>query len=449
MGFYERAQRAWNDLCTKRDAALEAFDALAEDASEELRTATLAAAEAAQKEVADAEPEFLRLKAIHEGRRALAPVVIDPEAVPAPAAALPATPASPKGANEDNERTYRPDKGFSFFRDLVMAKSDGGAQARLLRNQEEIRVTMEERAVSVTTDGQFIPPIYLGDQWANLPRKGRPFANVIPTFPFPPDGLTVTIPKVSGGATVAAQAQGGAVSSTDPTVTDVTHTLVTIAGQVDIARQAIERSFPGLDMVIFNDLMRAYDGELDRQLLNGLTGNNEHMGIRNVSSVNTEAYTDGSPTQAKLVPKLYEASSKVATNRYLPADLIVMHPSRAAWLAAGLSSTFPLFQQGALFQAVGTQNDSYVGTIAGLPVVADPNVITTANPGTNQDEIYVLHVEDLLLAESPYRSATYEDVLSGNLQVRLQLYGYSFFVADRQAKSICVVSGTGLATPSF
>lgn len=447
MDFYERAQRAWNEVCENRDTALAAYDALADDAADELRTQTLDAAEAAQATVDAAKPEFERMTLIHEGRSNTPTVPVQPVATPGVPAAL--QPASARGAHKDNDTVYRQDGKHSFFRDLVFQRSDPGAGERLLRNQQENRVTMEERAVSVTTDGQFIPPIYLGDQWANLPRKGRPFANVIPTFPFPPDGLTVTIPKVSGGATVAAQAQGGSVSSTDPTVTTVTHTLVTIAGQVDIARQAIERSFPGLDMVIYNDLTRAYDAELDRQLLNGSTGSNEHMGIRNVASVNTEAYTDGSPTQAELLPKIYEASSKVATNRYLPADLIVMHPSRSAWLAAGLSSTFPLFQQGGLYQAVGSQNDTYVGQLAGLPVVADPNVITTANPGTNQDEIYVLHVEDMLLAESPVRQATYEDVLSGNLQVRLQLYGYSFFVADRQAKSICIISGTGLSTPAF
>jgi hypothetical protein len=42
-----------------------------------------------------------------------------------------------------------------------------------------------------------------------------------------------------------------------------------------------------------------------------------------------------------------------------------------------------------------------------------------------------------------------DDVLSGTLQVRLQLYAFSFYVAWRQPKAISHVSGTGLATPAF
>jgi hypothetical protein len=35
------------------------------------------------------------------------------------------------------------------------------------------------------------------------------------------------------------------------------------------------------------------------------------------------------------------------------------------------------------------------------------------------------------------------------LEVRLQVYGYLAFTAERQAKSITIISGTGLSTPSF
>ena len=55
---------------------------------------------------------------------------------------------------------------------------------------------------------------------------------------------------------------------------------------------------------------------------------------------------------------------------------------------------------------------------------------------------------DFRLAEGGLAQARYEDVLSGQLAVRLQVYAYSFFWANRYAQSIAVITGTGLAQPS-
>lgn len=343
------------------------------------------------------------------------------------------------------ESVYRPDRGTSFFGDLFRALDlrDTAAAERLGQNDAQMR------DFSASTDGQFIPPQYLADRWAEFPRADRPFADVVPKAPLPANGLTVTIPKVSGGASEAVQtAQNGAVSETDPTVTSVTAPMVTVAGQVDIARQALERSDPALDMVIYSDLRAAYDAYLDTQLLSGSGSSGQHAGIRGVSGANTA--TASTATGTSILSEIYNASQLVATTRYRPANVVVMHPRRAAWLAAQTMTGAPIFQQGGLFQAFGTQDNAFAGSIAGLPVVLDANIGTTyGNPGTNQDEIYVLHVNDLLLMEGDLRQARFEDVGSGNLTVRLQLFGYSFWVPNRQAKSICVISGAGLATPSF
>src|SRR6478736_2493643 len=89
-----------------------------------------------------------------------------------------------------------------------------------------------------------------------------------------------------------------------------------------------------------------------------------------------------------------------------------------------------------------------LGTFGGLQVILDANVGTTYGAGTNEDEIYVLNDDDLLLFEGPVRGATYEDVGSGTLTVR-QLFAYSFFVPNRQVKRLCILSGSGLAAPTF
>jgi hypothetical protein len=126
-----------------------------------------------------------------------------------------------------------------------------------------------------------------------------------------------------------------------------------------------------------------------------------------------------------------------------------MHPRRAAWLGKELSSSFPLFQQGTLVQAVGTQNQGFVSSFGGLRVVLDAGITTTSGSGTNEDVIYILRVADMVLFESPLQEIVFDAPLSGTLTVRLQIYGYSAFVSGRYPTSITILSGTGLATPSW
>jgi hypothetical protein len=83
----------------------------------------------------------------------------------------------------------------------------------------------------------------------------------------------------------------------------------------------LERSFPGLDLVIYNDLVAAHDAELDSQLLNGSGSAGQHLGIRNVSGLISVSYTDGTPTGAELLPKIYDAIQQVASNRFLNANV--------------------------------------------------------------------------------------------------------------------------------
>ncbi len=353
------------------------------------------------------------------------------------------------------EPVYRPDaRGLSFFRDVVMSRQDPSAMERLIRHQAATldRLSAEQRDVTSADPGAagFIPPIYLGELWAELPRPSRPFADVVPKMPLPDVGLQVQVPKVQSGTTVAVQAaENAAISETDIDSQSVTSNLVTIAGMNDISLQALERSFPGMDVVIFNDLLAAHDGGLDTQLIAGSGSSGQHLGIRNVSGKLSVTYTDSTPTGAELLPKIYDAIQQVATNRFRNATVIVMHPRRAAWLGKELSASFPLFQQGQLTQAIGSQDQGFVTNFGGLRVVLDPNIATNYGASTNEDEIYVLAADDLILMEGPVLSVRFDQVLSANLTVRLRLHSFSFFVPHRQPKSICVISGTGLSIPSF
>ena len=355
--------------------------------------------------------------------------------------------ATPRGMRA--ETTYRPG-GPSYFRDLLTAgKGDHTALERLHRHGDEMRV--EYRDVDAAVDAiEFVVPQYLQADWIPKARAGRPFVDTLLTMPLPATGLTFVLPRVNTAPTVAVQAaEEGAVSETDFDADSVTVPVVTIAGQNDVSQQAFDRSDPAIDQVIFQELRAHYLETCESQALSGIGSAGQMLGVRAVGSINTETYTSGTPLASELVPKLYEAISKIATARKAQPDLLVLHPRRAAWLAAGMSTSHPLFQLGSLFGAAGQQDAGFVTAFGGLRVIISAMVGTTYRSGTNEDEALLVKSDDLYFAEGPLQARVHQSVLSGTLQVRLQLFAYAALASARYPAGICKVSGTGFATPSF
>lgn len=368
-------------------------------------------------------------------------------------------------ANEQRKRVEvgddhvyrRNDPTVSFFADVIAAtrNHDSVAGERLERNNKLTKAELERRDISTasTAGGGFVPPIYLGEMYAEFARESRPFADTIPTSTLPSAGMAITIPRITTGTTVIVSQTENSTAPAETNIVDsnLTVNVRTIAGMQDVSQQLFDRSDPGIDQIVFNDLRAAYDMYLDTQLLSGTGSNGQHLGIRGVTSPNEVTYTDATPTAAELTPKLYDAIQQIATNRHAPAEVIVMHPRRAAWLASNLSSTFPLFQVGGLTQAVGSQNIGQIINVSGLRVVSDSNVGTTYSEGggTNEDEVYVVRTSDMHLWEGPLQVRVFPEVGSGTLTIRLLLFAYSAFASDRFGKSVAIVKGSGLAAPTF
>jgi hypothetical protein len=86
-------------------------------------------------------------------------------------------------------------------------------------------------------------------------------------------------------------------------------------------------------------------------------------------------------------------------------------------------------------------------TRLGVSVVVVPSMPTNLGGGTNEDRVILVDSDeiDLYLNQPTIRVA--EDVLSGNLQVRLQTFQYGALLANRQPTATGILSGTGLAGP--
>ncbi len=358
------------------------------------------------------------------------------------------------GMSQRSSAVYGPEQRASYFADLVAVSrqtADYSARQRLDTYDQEVRAL--NRADG--SGGQFVPPAFLVSDYVGLPRPGRVTADLLTRRPLPPGTDILNIPRiVTGTATAIQAADNDPVQAVDLTDSSIQAPVRTIAGQQDVAIQLLDQSPVNFDEIIMADLLASYSQQLDNQVLSGTGVAGQHLGLRNVAGIETVTWTSSAPTAQDLQKRVADAVSRISGSLFAAPNAIVMHPRRWAWLLTqNDTSNRPLVVP----QAYGPNNaqgvlvggaEGLVGSFAGLPVYIDASVPKTGGAGANEDLIMVLSSNDTILYESGIKTRVLQETLSGTLTVRVQLYAYSA-LATRQAKSIAVISGSGLVTPSF
>lgn len=365
-----------------------------------------------------------------------------------------------QGRHTGGGLTYRPDDTVTSWVKDLRAVADGGspaAQERLARNSREV-ASAEKRALTSYTAGaasELVPPTWALNLIATVARPARVTADQISNNVLPPNAMTINVPRILTGTSVAAQATENTTVSDTNVSTDMISSLVhTLAGKQTLSFQIVDQSPVNVDRLIIEDLA----AELARQVdLFVLTSNaTGKFGILNQSGTSVVAYTDGTPTPGELYAKIADGIQRVSTTRFLPPDKIVMHPRRWAWFLAALDSSgrpLVLPEANHPMNAVATQGgvvaQGAAGTLQGLPVYLDAVLPVNGGAGTNQDSILILRSSDLLLWESPTRIVADRISLAGQLSLQIVLWEYAAIQMGRYPTSTSLVQGTGLVTPTF
>jgi HK97 family phage major capsid protein len=352
---------------------------------------------------------------------------------------------------------YHRGSGNSFLGDLLRVRDgDGEARERLLTNS---RRTLELRgltSIAANSGSEFVVPAeYLGSDYAAYRDAGRPLLNAIGTKPLDPSIPSIRIPRVTTGVSVTANQTEGSAYSTGDISTDQAVGLAQATGHyADLSRQLIERSNDNgaMDEVVLSDQLRAVNLRLDLGALSGSGTAPAHLGLLNVSSINTSIYTDASPRQTAWLTAFGKAiQSHVANN--VSATLAVLHPRRWAWLLQAVDTTNrPLIEPTAYSaqnaQGVTVPGGAYqgpVGTLFGVPIIVDGNITSTAGAGTNEDYALILEHTELRIWEGPPRVAIEWGVLVHQGQVRLVTFVDAVMILNRRPAAITKMSGTGFA----
>lgn len=361
-----------------------------------------------------------------------------------------------ESVNEPNPVYRRDDVEHSYFRDLFDSqRGDQSARTRLIAAQETRAATS-----TAGSGGEFAPPLWLIEDFVELARAGRVTADLIGAETLPEGVSSVNLPKITAGSSVGVTVtQNTTITESNVTTTSVSSGITEITGKQTVPIALLRQSGTPLDRIILADLAEAYAVMLDSQVISGSAANGQLRGL--VTAGTAVTYTTTAPAVVSATAansfymKILAAQAALTGARYLPADSIVMHPRRWAWVLSALdTANRPLVvpsgpavnQAGVSGQVVAT---GYAGEMLGLPVYVDPNVPTTAGAATNQDYVFVLRKTDLKLWESPVETASFDATYAASNAVLYRVLGFAAFIPHRHQASVQVIGGTGLVAPSF
>jgi HK97 family phage major capsid protein len=361
------------------------------------------------------------------------------------------------------EGPYTPDSsrngGPSFFRDLArVRRGDMGAAERLQRNNAHAQA-YSQRAISTANGagGEFVPPLWLEQDFVPLARPGRVTADLMTKDALPAGTDSINIPKVNTGTAVALQGtptggQNAAVLQTDLTTTSVSSGVYTVAGGQTVSMQLLEQSPVNIDRVVFQDLAKAYAIQVDNFVIAG-TGSNQPQGLLTLSGKQTDQAAATTSTPAQVFKLIANQISAIQTSRYEAPTHILMHPRRWYWFVSAVDSSgrpFVVPRAQGPFNALAdgsNQNNTQgiVGEMLGLPVVVDPNLPTNlpdaqGTPANDADNIVVAKFDDCWLWESAIKAEAFEQTYAQNLSLFLRLYGYMSFQPSRYPLSVGLVT---------
>jgi HK97 family phage major capsid protein len=359
--------------------------------------------------------------------------------------------AEAKGSVRTKEQEY-------FLRQMV--ESTNPRTSPVYGGSTRVGGLTSYRALSTTNGagGEFTPPMYLTLDWLVFARAGRVFADAMHKEPLPDGTMSINIPKVYGGTSVATQgSQNTNVSDTDLQTEFVTVPVYTKAGAQIVSLQLLERSPIEFDQLVFMDLGLALAQNVDIACING-TGVNDVTGYLNTTGINTVTWTQASPTIKGFYGQVEQAKVDVANLRFLPATHAFMTPSRWGWLEQSVdSNNRPLVvpEYNGQWNVMATAPPAAVAQgltgakFLGLDVYQDANIPSNLGTGTNQDAIPVSHMDDNWLLESPIVTRALPQTYGAQLSVLLQVYEYIAATFARYPVSNSALVGTGLTTPSF
>ena len=236
------------------------------------------------------------------------------------------------------------------------------------------RIELYERAAAhqKTSDNAGLIPTPILDGVINFIDAARPLVGLLGPKPMP--AATWFRPLVTQGTSVAVQGSAGAAAdekaelvSQKMTITKLTANAVTYGGYVNVSRQNIDFSSPGIMDTIINDLAARYAVQTEAALGTNLD-----------ASTSTNVGYGASPTAATIRTALWTAASTIYTaTAGLGRVVLALSPGRLPVFGPLFAPIVSVAQTGDGLSA-GDFSQGLIGAVAGIPTYM------SAGLGTNK-----------------------------------------------------------------
>jgi len=300
------------------------------------------------------------------------------------------------------------------------------------------------------------PAIFL-TPYAPFREFGRAFADACNKQTLPDYGMQIYIPAVQSAAGIRQQTEGSAINETDPSFGYLNAPVVTLAGEVTVSQQLLDRAGPGFafDRLIFDQLNRDYAPQWDTYVLNAalaaptvqiwspaggfdLIAQNGTGGFygqlsKAKAAIRTTAGTVLNPTHLFVTPQRWEYIAGWGDNSYRPS------------VVADYAGPFNAVGAGSPDGDEGIEGNTRY-RLNGLPVYADANIPSFGT--TTEDSAIVADLQEVFVYEGTPVQRVVPQTLAGSLLVLLQMYSYVATLV-RYPKAVVQISGTGLTTPVY
>ncbi len=326
------------------------------------------------------------------------------------------------------------DSAFANFGDTTLrslipppqvgSQEEARSRLRTVRGREA-----RDLSTTATQGGGFVPsgspPSYLAAAFAVGAHNKAVLASSLRSEDLPPSGMTITTGRISTSGTTTVQASEGAgTSETDPVTATASSPVATISGQIDASQQLLDRSNPGIDTVLAEELGAAWGEDFDQQVIQGSGGSGQLSGLLTISG--TTAITATTVTAVANIAAAAKLRGDVSVAFGEAPNVLILHPRRAAWIRSTLG-----------YGPVPWPMEN---------VVEAPGMPTTIS--TTQDALVALVRDQVILLQDAPTIRVMADIGSGNLTVRVSAFGYCAMLV-RQPAAVGKATGAGLAAPSW
>lgn len=362
------------------------------------------------------------------------------------------------GGAQTNDRDpghYRKDGRHSFFADMY--------RARAMQDDEAGRRLVEHtRAANSTTSSGagLLPPKWLTEEYAPLARQGRKLANAVRRLDITGDPRPIILPKQTGGASNTPGAYNAGGNTQNPGYQNTTGELgtdsghaeevpgnvsaaakfvtnydtlapVTIAGYQDVTRQYLDAATPGVDSLLFGDMLAAYDEQVEYILA-------QLIMAAGPDALNADPDATSPTSPAHPLRVAVKAAIEVRAMRKLPAQLLLMSVRRYGEFLDTVDTTgrpvIPDASDGPM-NVFGIGSVDVDGRFKNLGFLATDGVST-------DDEFAAFRPQDVINAESTVMQFRYEEVGGPGL-IRLGVWGYHAGIVRYNATSVQTVDVSG------